>query len=327
MTTKTPPATASSPLSKAPSRPVVALLSTHLDMDFMRGPLQKELPEVAIRKWPDEDVSDADFAVCWRPPHGVMAGMPRLRLLHSIAAGVDNILADPELPDLPVCRVVDENHARGMAEYVLWSVLYFHRRFDSVLRRQAEGVWAPPRQRAAGEVTVGIMGWGNLGRSVGGALRAFGYKVRGWARTPREVPDIEFFAGASEREAFLRGTDILICLLPLTDETNGILNAGLFASLPEGAALVNIGRGEQLNEADLLAALDAGHLRGAVLDVFAQEPLPPESPLWAHPRVVVTPHIASTADPRTIADQIGTNIRRVLAGEALVNEVDRRRGY
>ncbi|PTW58991.1 glyoxylate/hydroxypyruvate reductase A [Breoghania corrubedonensis] len=293
----------------------------------MRAPLQRELPDAEIRKWPDEDVSDADFAVCWRPPHGVMAGMPKLRLVHCIAAGVDNILADPDLPDLPLCRVVDENHARGMAEYVLWSVLHFHRRLDSALRRQAEGVWAPSRQRAAGDVTVGIMGWGNIGRSVGCTLNAFGYKVRGWARTPREEEGIELFTGAKEREDFLRGTEILICLLPLTEETRGILDADLFAGLPKGAAVVNIGRGEQLNEPDLLAALDAGHLRGAVLDVFEQEPLPPENPLWAHPRVIVTPHIASTADPRTIAAQIGANIRHALAGEALVNEVDRHRGY
>ncbi|WP_321345243.1 glyoxylate/hydroxypyruvate reductase A [Breoghania sp.] len=327
MTKKAPLPTAAAAVESDSERPVVALISAHIDMSFMRGPIAKAMPEADIRLWPKDDVTQADVALCWRPPHDVLGEMKRLRLVHGIGAGVDNILSLPDLPDVPVCRVVDPNHARGIVEYASWATLFFHRDFDVFQRNRLKRAWVQPRQRRAANVTVGIMGWGNLGRAVGSALKALGYTVRAWARTAHEEEGIEFFAGDGERAAFLEGTNILIALLPLTAGTNGILNADLFAGLPKGAAVVNIGRGELVNEPDLLASLDAGHLRGAVLDVFVQEPLPEDNPLWVNPRVFVTPHIASMADPDVIASQFVENIRRAFAGEAVINEVDRTRGY
>ncbi len=327
MTKKTTAPTTSKASGHDNERPIVALISAHVDMSFMRGPIAKAMPEADVRLWPNEDISQADVALCWRPPHGVLGDMKRLRLVHGIAAGVDNILSVPDLPEVPVCRVVDPNHARGIVEYATWATLFFHRGFDVFQRNRLKRAWVQPRQHRADKITVGIMGWGNLGRAVGGALKDLGYNVRAWARSAHEADGIAVFAGDEQRAAFLEETNILIALLPLTAETNDILNADLFAQMPKGAALVNIGRGELLNEPDLLASLDAGHLRGAVLDVFEQEPLPEDSPLWVHPRVFVTPHIASMADPNVIATQMAENIRRAFAGEAVVNEVDRTRGY
>lgn len=314
------------PLSSQ-SQPVIALLSTALDMMFLKTPLTDYVSPENLRIWPQDPIDDADVAICWHPPAGVMSTLPRLRLIHSIAAGVDNILTDSTIPDLPVCRIVDQGHAQGMAQFALWATLYFHRQFDTVLAQQKTQTWQAPVQRAAGDVTVGIMGWGNLGRAVGHTLQPLGYKVRGWARSPKTESGIEMFHGDDGRTAFLSGCDILICLLPLTPETEGLMNADLFRTLPQGAAVINIGRGEQLVEDDLIAALDSGHLRGAVLDVFTQEPLPASHPLWSHDKVLVTPHMASVANPKDIAAQIMANVNHLYRGEPLANKVDRSQGY
>ena len=307
--------------------PTVALIGSTLDLGFLVKPLRRALPGATIKVWPQDDVSEAEIAVCWYPPPGVLATMARLRLAHSIAAGLDTIFADPGLPAVPVCRVVDAEHARGMAEYALWATTLFHRQLDVVLRNQRLQAWERPRQRPAEDVTVGVMGWGTFGQVVGRRLRACGYGVRGWARSSRPAGDISVFAGEAERDAFLAETNVLICLLPLTEETRDILNGDLFARLPAGAALINIGRGEHLVEADLIAALDGGHLRGAILDVFREEPLPSASPLWHHPRIIVTPHVASMPRTAEVARQIADNATRVMTGRPVLNAGDRARGY
>jgi glyoxylate/hydroxypyruvate reductase A len=208
-----------------------------------------------------------------------MANIPNLKLIHSIAAGLDNIFADPHLPAVPVCRVVDSQHALGMAEYAIWSVLLFHREVDRHLQNAAHKRWERPAQIAARDYTVGILGFGAIGRTVGRSLRTLNYNVRAWARSPKEETGIATYCGNEQLPDFLSGCNALIRLLPLTDVTRGILNAELFALLPPRAAIINMGRGEHMVETDLLAAIDSGHLRGAVLDVFLKEPLPEESPL------------------------------------------------
>lgn len=305
----------------------IALVSATLDLAFLRTALETAAPTAHISIYPEQGFDDAEVAVAWNPPHGVLASMPQLKLIHSIAAGLDNIFADPHLPDVPVCRIVDAGHAQGMAEYAIWSTLMFHREMDRHLQNAQQRRWERPEQIAAADYTVGILGFGAIGRTVGRSLKAMSYTVRGWTRLEKEEPGIEIYSGPEALPAFLSGCNLLICLLPLTAATRGILNADLFRRLPQGAAIVNMGRGEHLVEADLLAAIDHGHLRGAVLDVFAQEPLPDDSPLWDHPKIFLTPHIASMPNPKDVARQILANAALVLDGREPLHAGNRDSGY
>jgi glyoxylate/hydroxypyruvate reductase A len=209
----------------------------------------------------------------------------------------------------------------------LTAVLRHHREFDRFSRAQRRKEWSYAFPLGPAERRVGVLGLGELGRAVASTLSAQGFPVAGWSRTAKEAEGITCFAGEAGLKPFLARTDILVCLLPLTAATRGILAAATFAALPQGAFVINVGRGAHLVEADLLAALASGQLAGATLDVFDQEPLPAASPLWDHPNVLITPHVASYCDPRTAADGVADNLRRLAAGEPLLNVVDRSRGY
>jgi glyoxylate/hydroxypyruvate reductase A len=296
-------------------------------MTFLEEHLKRAMPEATVTHWPDEGSLDGEVVVCWKPPAGVMATMPHLRLIHSIAAGVDNVLSDPELPDLPLCRIVDPLLGKAMAEYALWGTLYFHRDFDRVSANARNGHWHRYDQVAAADKRVGILGLGTLGLQAAQLLKSVGYRVSGWSRSAKQIDGVDVFAGDAELDGFLAQADILICLLPLTPSTTGILNAARLARLPEGAALILCSRGEHLVAADLVAAVRSGHLRGAILDVFPAEPLQPDNALWTEPGILVTPHMAGLAKPRVIAEQIADNIRRLDANEALQNRVDPSHGY
>ncbi|WP_087050071.1 2-hydroxyacid dehydrogenase [Caballeronia ptereochthonis] len=305
----------------------IALLSQSYDMSHLVASIRRAAPEFDVVMHDDPRAAHAEVAACWDPPRGAMARMPNLRLIHSIAAGVDNILSDPALPALPLCRVVDPQHARGMSEFVTWGVLHFHRRLDRVLVNQARGHWERFDQAHPAMCTVGVMGLGEIGSRVANDLQRLGFTVRGWARRPRPLPGIELFEGAGALQAFLEGTDVLVCLLPLTGETRGILNARTFALLKPGAKLIHVGRGEHLVTADLTDALASGRLGGAIADVFPVEPLPVDDALWNVPNLIVTPHMASVASSETIGLQVAQNVQRLLRGEPLHNVVDVRRGY
>ncbi|MBE3639617.1 2-hydroxyacid dehydrogenase [Mangrovicoccus algicola] len=247
------------------------------------------------------DPAAVEFVLTFRPPDDCFARYPNLRAAVSPAAGMDGILACPSLPPgLPVLRVEDPDQARQMAGFAVFHVLWHHRRIDLHLEDQRAERWnRPAHGRSPQSRRIGIMGHGNMGRAIAQALAGLGYPVRVLARRPAEAaPGVEIML---DRDAFLSGTDILINVLPLTAETRGVIDAALLARLPEGAALIQIGRGEQLVEADLLAALDGGRLAGASLDVFAVEPLPAGHPFWRHPRVLVTPHTASAPESRNVA--------------------------
>ncbi len=284
-------------------------------------------PDLQVYTEDEPGALDAEVAACWRPEHGALARYPRLRLIHAIAAGVDNILEDPLLPALPICRVVAPDLAEGMSEFVLWSVLLFHRNLDQVLANQRRRQWHRVDQAPAGSRTVGILGLGTLGTHVARTLSHHGYRVQGWSRQQKQIANVRSYAGAQALDEFLAGSDILVCLLPLTNETVGILDRKLLGKLPRGAALVHCGRGGHLVSEDVLALVREGHLRGAVLDVFPEEPLAASSPLWDEPNIIITPHIASANSLGSILDQISENIRRLHAGEALQNLVDAARGY
>jgi glyoxylate/hydroxypyruvate reductase A len=293
-------------------------------------PLLGELmPEHEFRFWPEiGDPAAIEHAMVWQPPPGLLAGLPNLRLIVGLGAGVDHLLRDPELPrHIPIMRLVDPYMTDAMSEYVVLQVLRLHRQDLDYLAQQRARLWEEREQKNAAERPVGILGFGTLGQDAGRKLRALGFPVAGWSRTAKEVAGFTTFAGADGLAALAARSEILVCLLPLTAATEGILNAGLFARLPHGAGLVNAGRGGHLIEADLIPALDSGQLSGAVLDVFREEPLPPEHLFWGHPRIVVTPHIAAETHPPTAAAIIRDAIRRFAAGLPIANRVDWTRGY
>lgn len=305
----------------------VTLASASFDMQPLSRQLAAQRPDWRLRVWPEPGWEQAELLVGWNCPPGVYQPMHRLRLVHGIASGADNLIAGQDLRGLPVCRVVDETQARGMVEYVQWGVLHFHRGFDQALRQQQERRWSRPAFKPAASCRVGVMGLGELGGRVALALAAQGYSVSGWSRSPRNYPGIASFAGEAQRQAFLAGLDVLVCLLPLTQHTRGILGAETFAALPRGAALVHCGRGEHLDPAALAQALTVGQLRGAIVDVFPNEPLPPDDPLWTLPGLWVTPHMATLATPDAIVEQILENAQRLETGQPLLRRVNLARGY
>lgn len=275
----------------------------------------------------DFEANQAITAACWYPPEGSLGRLPNLKLVHSVAAGVDHLRTDTSAPDVPVCRVVDPDHRRGMTEYVRWTALHYHRDFDRVIDQQRHGQWLRHAQRVAGQFKIGVMGLGSLGAAIAADLAAAGYSVRGWARSARQLSGVACHHGVEQFNDFLQGLDLLVNLLPLTNVTHGILNQNTFAHLAHGAAIVNGGRGQHLVIADLQAALASGQLRGAVLDVFEHEPLPSDHPLWQMPGVVVTPHMASAASHACIVRQVAENTRRLCGGEPLNHLVDASLGY
>lgn len=261
------------------------------------------------------DPAEVEIAIVANPPAGALQRYPRLRLVQSLWAGVDKLLADPTLPpDLPIVRMVDPAMNAAMAETALWAVLMLHRGFHVYARQQREGVWQPQAQRRADAVQVGVLGQGQMGGEVSRRLRALGYRVRGWRRGEPLGP-------------VLADSEILVNLLPLTPDTRGLIDAALLRQLPRGATLVNLARGAHVVDADLLAALDDGHLGHAVLDVFHQEPLPAGHRFWSHPAVTVLPHVAAQTDAHSAARIVAQNLAAWRRGEPLAHQVDRHAGY
>ena len=288
----------------------------------------RDAPALDFRVWPDAgDPAEVHYLAAWVPPDDLAQRFPNLKLLFSSGAGVDQFDFSALPPALPVVRMIEPGIVQGMVEYVLHAVLDLHRDMPAYRRQQARGQWQPRPVRTAAQCRVGVLGLGSLGQAVLGALQRLGFACAGWSRSRHHVEGVRCYAGADEQAAFLARTDILVCLLPLTDATRGLLDAALFQRLPQGAALVHAGRGPQLVTDDLLAALDSGQLSEAVLDVSDPEPLPPGHALWHHPRVQVTPHIASMTQPDSAAAVVIDNLRRFEAGQPLVGLVDRIRGY
>jgi glyoxylate/hydroxypyruvate reductase A len=306
---------------------VVLLSRDSLLLEQLQAAFARSAPQLNAVLMDDPAATEAQVAACWFPLPGSLGALSNLQVIHSVAAGVDHLEHDPSCPDLPVCRVVDPGHRQGMTEYVRWAVIHYHRGFDQVLQQQREQIWQRPLQRSARQFQVAVMGLGSLGSAIASDLAAAGYAVRGWARGHKVLPGVQTFAGAEGFEPFLDGVELLINLLPLTPETRGILGRATFERLAHGAALVNCGRGAHLRIDDLEQALASGQLRGAMLDVFEREPLPPEHKLWSMPGVTITPHMASAASHDCIAEQVAENVRRLNAGETLLNAVDMTLGY
>jgi len=279
-----------------------------------------------------ETLSRVSFACVWLPPRGLWAKLPNLKAVINLGAGVDHLLADAELPAVPIARVAHADLTMRVTEYIVLHVLMHHRRQRLYDAQQRQRSWRVHDQPAASEVAVGVMGLGVIGAHAARALAGLGFKVAGWSRSPKTLSGIETFHGAAGLDTFLARSEILVCLLPNTAGTAGILNLALLRRLKRdgaagGAFLINAGRGALQIDADILAALEEGTLSGATLDVFQREPLPPDSPLWSHPKVTVTPHNAGDIAPRIFAPNVMAQIERFERGLPLDNLVNRTRGY
>lgn len=302
------------------------------DIPYWIAELEKQLPGSRVREWKPGDDRPADYALVWHPPVEMLQGRD-LKAVFALGAGVDSILSKlrehPQMLPLsiPLFRLEDTGMGLQMQEYAVSQVLHWFRRFDDYQALKQQARWQPLDEYRREDFTIGIMGAGVLGAKVAQGLQAWGFPLRSWSRSRKSWPQVQSFAGADELNEFLRETRVLINLLPNTAETVGIINQQLLAQLPDGSYVLNLARGVHVVEDDLLAALESGKLKGAMLDVFSREPLPAASPLWAHPRVAMTPHIAAVTRPQEAITYIAGTISQLERGETVSGQVDRQRGY
>jgi len=290
--------------------------------------LARQLPDVNVQPWTTADPTTTDYAAVWRPEHGRLAAMPRLKGVVSIAAGADHILEDPDAPrHVPIVRCTGAPLQARMAEYVVLHALRHLRRASDIERAQAQRQWQPLSTAPASESRIGIMGMGVLGQACVNPLRAVGFEVIGWTRSARADTPYKLYTGSSGLDKFLAQTNTLVCLLPSTVLTRNIIDTELLYKLPAGATVINVARGDLLVEDDLIGAIDDGHIREATLDVFREEPLPEDHAFWAHEKIHVTPHIASLIDAKTGSKLVADHIRRFVDGAAPCNVVDIDQGY
>ncbi len=289
-----------------------------------------DLEAVPVAALGDDEAARAsvDYALIWAPKPGLLASLPNLKLIVSVGAGLDHLTSDPDLPrHIPTVRMVDPGLTQGMSEYCTWGVLSLHRLFVPLLNAQASGVWDVVHAPIASNVRVGVLGFGVLGSKTGEALQALGFQVCGWSRSPKQHDSIPLYHGEDGLREVLATCDHLVLLMPATPETYKIINADFLARCKPGVGIVNAGRGSLIDDAALLQALASGQAGGAVLDVFHQEPLPSDHPYWAHPKVIVTPHVAALTYPETGADHVAAAIAALEAGAPLPAVVDWDRGY
>ncbi|WP_159866888.1 MULTISPECIES: glyoxylate/hydroxypyruvate reductase GhrA [unclassified Raoultella] len=302
------------------------------DIPYWIAELEKQLPGSRVREWKPGDDRPADYALVWHPPVEMLQGRD-LKAVFALGAGVDSILSKlrehPQMLPLsiPLFRLEDTGMGLQMQEYAVSQVLHWFRRFDDYQALKQQARWQPLDEYRREDFTIGIMGAGVLGAKVAQGLQAWGFPLRSWSRSRKSWPQVQSFAGADELNEFLRETRVLINLLPNTAETVGIINQQLLAQLPDGSYVLNLARGVHVVEDDLLAALESGKLKGAMLDVFSREPLPAASLLWAHPRVAMTPHIAAVTRPQEAIAYIAGTISQLERGETVSGQVDRQRGY
>ncbi len=302
------------------------------DAERWRNILVRELPDIDFRIWTHDgneigNPKEIEYVLTWQPKVGAFKNLPNLKYIFSLGAGVDH-LKNKELPKkIPVVRLMDPGLTRGMSEYVLFWVLYHHRRMGDYFQNAQQTKWKQFPQANTCIRNIGIMGLGVLGLDSAKKLKALGFNVHGWTRSSKKIEGISTFHGKEEFYDFLRRSEILVCLLPLTPETEGIINTETITRLPKGATIINPARGGHIIDNDLIQAIDNGHISDAVLDVFHSEPLPEKHPFWTHPKINITPHIASLTVPETAALVVADNIRRIRSGQLPEPIVDPKLGY
>jgi glyoxylate/hydroxypyruvate reductase A len=290
----------------------------------------KFLPEAEIEIWhAGEKCQTCDYAVVWSPPEAMLAELAQVKAIFVTGAGVDALLkfSDALPPHIPIIRLGDAGMAMQMAEYVTHSVLRYFRRFDEYDAQARAGQWAPLPQYPKEDFAVGVLGMGVLGAAALKALAPFGFPLRGWSRTEKSMPGVQCFHGEQGLDTFLRGSRVLVCMLPLTPETGNLIDRTNMCKLPQGAFLINVARGAHLAEPELVALIKSGHIAAATLDVFRNEPLPAQHPFWQEPRISITPHISALTLRRESVQQIAEKIRKVEQGQPVTDVVDRNRGY
>ena len=311
----------------------MALLVVELDKRIgnaqaWRDTFKEQIPELEIRIWPEvNDLSQIEYLAFMHPDFDKLPPFPNLKAMFSRAAGVDDIVKHPKLPKVPLGKIEPPGGDPMMTEYVVMHVLRLHREMPAYQAAQARREWlrvpiARPEHRR-----IGFLGFGMMAKAPALVLKSLGFPVSAWVRSPREDAEVPIFHGSDQLESFLAQTDIAVCLLPLTPGTDGIFCARTFAMMPRGAMLVNVGRGRHVVDADLIEALDSGQLSYAALDALWPEPLPPESPLWTHPKITVMPHVARRPTVAQLVTEIVANIRSLEAGGGLLQEVDIALGY
>lgn len=304
----------------------IALIIPDRKLEDLQQRLRAALPEVAIEIWPQlADPAAVTFAVLWKQPAGVLAQLPNLKALQSYGAGIDSIVTDPDLPALPLARVVDPALTESMLRYLAGIESYYRLRLDQFNRQQQQALWKPKSPRTL--QTLCVLGLGELGAATARYFQAQGYQVTGWSRTVKDIPGIRCFAGADGLAPALQQADLVICLLPLTPATTQLLDQQVLALMKPGVILINVARGAIIDDQALLAALESGQVQAACLDVFRQEPLPATDPYWHHPAVTITPHISAVTRVESVVAQIAENYRRAEQGLPLLNQVDLQQGY
>jgi len=307
----------------------LVFIAPNRDLSAWKRALEQIDPNLEIEIWPDiENKNRVHFCVCWNQPKHLLDSFPNLKAVSSLGAGVDHLLTDDSLPDsVDICRVVSPSLVQQMKEYILGAILNIQRNFIRCFQQKNKKIWQTHDHSSASHWNVGIMGLGELGRPVAEQLAQVGYQVSGWSRSKKALTNVRSYAGSDELDSFLNNTQILVCLLPLTTETEGILALDIFKKLKHPAWVINVARGEHLVNEDLIYALDSSILQGAWLDVFSKEPLPNQHPFWNRDNIMITPHIASVTEPDEVAQQIVDNYKRALSGMPLNYAVDREKEY
>lgn len=304
----------------------IALVIPDRDLSRLVAELNQLLPGVVIEQWPDiAQPEQIEFAVVWKQPAGSLASFTKLKAIQSYGAGVDSVLTDPRLPDVPVSRIVDPGLAQAMVRYLDTMVSVYQLRLDRFIHDQPLQQWRPKGPRRLETITV--LGLGVLGEAAANHFIQAGFQVSGWARSAKQIADVRCFAGADQFAEAVKLADVVICLLPLTAATDSFLNEQRFSSFKPGAIFINVARGAIVDERDLIAALDTGQLQAACLDVFRQEPLPVGHPFWSHPQLTITPHISAVTNIQAAARQIAENYQRSQQNRSLLHQVDPQKGY
>jgi glyoxylate/hydroxypyruvate reductase len=304
----------------------IALIIPDRDLTDLQHRLQQALPQTQVEIWPDiSQAENIEFALVWKPPVGSLASLPNLKAIQCFGAGVDAIFQDPALPTVPIARIVDDRLNHTMVSYLDSVVAHYRLRFDMFLQQQQQQVWKPKSPRKLTHIC--ILGLGELGTAAAEHFIQLGYQVSGWSRRPKSLPQIACYSGNTELSQAVADADVVICLLPLTAQTENLLNAKVFASFKTNSIFINVARGAIVDDQALITALDSGQLQAACLDVFRQEPLPAEHPFWQHPAIFITPHISAVTNIEAAIEQTVVNYQLQKQGQQMQNLIDTNQGY